>query len=146
MALPALARSALNWAKNNKTNIVFNGGLGLYSGVDEYQEKREEGSSVIGAAASSIVDFALPMISMKLFLGYQAAKAIPGMAIDGAMAIEQQDRKLRRMNRQQAFTNASFSDTDQYHTMRQAGMAIAQRSRYNTEQAMIGNEAKYMMR
>lgn len=30
--------------------------------------------------------------------------------------------------------------------MRQAGMAIAQRSRYNVQQAMLGNEAKYMMR
>ena len=44
------------------------------------------------------------------------------------------------------FAHAQFNDTEQAYTMRQAGMAIAKRSRYNINQAMLGNEAKYMMK
>jgi hypothetical protein len=79
-------------------------------------------------------------------MGMQALSAAPQAAAKAARFYGQWNRHLSQMAKQQAFQNASFSDTEQAYTMRQAGMAIAQRSRYNTQQAMLGNEAKYMLK
>ena len=53
----------------------------------------------------------------------------------------------RSMNRgaiNAPFSNATFVDTQQAYTMRQAGMQMAQASRYNLQQTLLGNEAQYM--
>ena len=42
------------------------------------------------------------------------------------------------------YAYGKFNDTEQVHTMREAGMNMLQRSKYNTQMALMGNEAKYM--
>ena len=51
---------------------------------------------------------------------------------------------MDRANRNIPFSNATFVDTKQAYTMRQAGMQLAQASKYNLQQAMLGNEASMM--
>jgi len=81
-----------------------------------------------------------------LWAGYHALKDGPRLAVEGMAAADTWRRNPARSNSNEAFVNAQFEDTQQVHTMRQAGMAIAQRSRYNTQVAMMGNEASYMMK
>lgn len=129
--------------KNNKMNI----GMGGYFGYETYNEKRQEGAGTVTAAAAGAFEAVLPMmISMPAYIGYELATGIPTMAVEGTIAANQYKRKLAQEARGQAFSNAKFNDTQQAYTMRQAGMAIAERSKYNINQAMLGNEAKYMMK
>lgn len=126
---------------------AFNGALGTWFAASTFQDEREQGASALSASASAGMDLALPMMmSAKKYIGLQAAIALPGLAFDGYMAAQKYRRQLHHENSGQAFQNAQFNDTEQAFTMRQAGMAIAKRSRYNTQQAMLGNEAKYMMK
>lgn len=120
---------------------------GLYFGIDEYQEKRQEGSSKVGALGASIFDGIMPtMMGMPAYMAFEAITSAPEIARKGYKLYNSYNRQLSQLGRQNAFQSAQFSDTEQIHTMRQAGMAIAQRSRYNTQQAMLGNEAKYMQK
>ena len=77
-------------------------------------------------------------------MALEAVSAIPGAAVDFAQWQASYRRQLGREQRQAAFQNAAFQDTQSTYTMRQAGMAIAERSRYNTQQAMLGREASYI--
>lgn len=109
--------------------------------------EKEGGAGTLSAAASAGMDLALPMMmNVGPYLALEAVKELPSLAYNGYMAADQYRRQLGRQSRNNAFINAKFDDTEQTYTMRQAGMAIAQRSRYNTQQAMLGNEAKYMMK
>lgn len=131
--------------KNKGT--VFNGVLGVTSAMSTYQDEREQGSSALSATASAGIDLALPMMmSAKKYIGLQILPELPGLALDTYTAAQKYRRQLARERNGQAFVNAKFEDSEQAYTMRQAGMAIAQRSKYNTQQAMLGNEAKYMMK
>lgn len=130
----------------NKGSVI-NAGFGTWFASQTYQDEREQGAGAVSAIASSAVDFSLPMMmSMKKYIGLQALAAAPGAAVSGYMAANRYRRDLGRQSRQRAFQNAQFNDTEEIHTMRQAGMAIAQRSKFNVQQAMLGNEAKYMMK
>ena len=44
------------------------------------------------------------------------------------------------------FSNSTFIDTQQTYTMRQAGMNLAKQSKYNIQQAMMGDEARMTYR
>lgn len=126
---------------------AFNTALGLYGANDTYQTEREQGASALSATASASMELALPMMmSAKKYIGLQAVTALPETAMNTYIAANEYRRNLAKQSRGQAFMNAKFDDTEQTYTMRQAGMAIAQRSRYNMQQARLGNEAKYMMK
>jgi len=126
---------------------LFNAGLGVWGATTTYQDEREQGASRLTAGAAAGMELALPMMmSAKKYMGLQAVTALPGAAIDAYTAAQKYRRQLARESNGQAFMNAKYSDTEQAFTMRQAGMAIAKRSQYNTQQAMLGNEAKYMMK
>lgn len=130
----------------NKGN-AFNLGMGVWAAASTFQDEKEQGSSTLSAAASAGMDLALPMMmSAKGYIGLQLVKEAPELLYNGWKAGMQYRHNLWKQNRNNAFNNAKFDDTQQTYTMRQAGMAIAQRSRYNTQQAMLGNEAKYMMK
>lgn len=132
--------------KNHKMTAA-NVGMSLYFGADQYQEERQAGSSAPIAAGKAIVDNTLPLLmGLPQYLGYEAITHMPELAMQGVDAYNRYSRELGQQQRRQTFNTARFNDTEQYYTMRQAGMAIAQRSRYNTRQAMLGNEAKYMMK
>ena len=129
--------------KNHKLDIITSS----YFGYNTYQTEKEEGASTAGALASSALDIVLPFaISAAGYGTYLAASEAPGLIVNGVDSVDKWRRQLARENSTAAFNNAQFNDTEQVFTMRQAGMAVAQRSKYNTQLAMLGQEAKYMMR
>ena len=125
--------------------IGINGLFGIWQGVDEYQSARENGDGFISSVGQGAFEGVLGMYPW-LWAGYHGLKDGPRAIVEGVAAADTWRRNLARSNSNQAFVNAQFEDTQQVHTMRQAGMAIAQRSRYNTQVAMMGNEAQYMMK
>lgn len=141
MSIPGkLARTILS-NKMTTANAV----LSLGFGIDSYQTAREEGSGVIGALGTAAFDTVLPMVTgMIPYLAFEGITSVAPAAIQG---YDQYSRQLgAQYNKRGPFAHAQFNDTEQAYTMRQAGMAIAKRSRYNINQAMLGNEAKYMMK
>lgn len=129
---------------SNKMSSL-NHGFALYSAWDAYDTSREEGNGVgvslmKGAFEGTMSEILKPGASIMFGL----LTEVPAMAINGIDTYNQYARQLGAVQRSQAFQTAQFNDTEQAYTMRQAGMAIAERSRYNTQQAMLGNEAKYM--
>lgn len=142
--LKAVGNMLGNIAKNHKMT-AFNTVVGGWAGIDSYQTAREEGSSKLGAAAGAAVDTALPFILPPMLYGaYFAATELPELAVTASDAIGTYSRNMAKASSNRAFVNAHFDDTQQAFTMRQAGMQIAQRSKYNMQQAMMGNEARYM--
>lgn len=138
-----LARSALKYGREHKVNTAF----AIWSGVDGYKSSKEEGQSTLAAAGTAAFDMASGVVmGVPGMIAQGLLVDLPTMAIKGHQMYTQYNNKLRTLARQNAFQNAQFNDTEQVHTMRQAGMAIAQRSKYNTQQAMLGNEASYMMK
>ena len=53
-------------------------------------------------------------------------------------------RSMNKTSRQTPFSNAQFRDYNQAFTMRQAGLQMAEASRYNLQQTLMGNEASYL--
>ena len=138
------AGSVAKYLLKNK-GTVLNGGIGVWSGMATYQDKREQGAGKLSAATSAGLDMALPMMmSFKKYMGLELAMNAPGLAYDAYKAANDYRRQLGRENSGQAFVNAKFNDNAQIFTMRQAAMAMAERSKYNTQQMMLGREAKYM--
>lgn len=131
-----------DFVKNNKFNTAIAG----YSGYSGYKDAKEEGASTAGAVVKGAAEAAIGLLGWEAYLAYFAATELPGMAINGVDALDKYRRRLAKEGSNQAFVNAQFNDTQQTYTMRQRGMAIAQRSQYNMKQAMLGNEAKYMYR
>ena len=131
---------------NHKGKIAGAGAAGIF-GKMEYDDYREQGEGKVASAIGAVADVALPfLMGGPAYMGYLAVTELPGLAVSAVDSFDQYRRKIGREMHGHAFQNDSFNDNQQVHTMRQAGMAIAQRSRYNTKQAMIGNEAKYMMK
>ena len=124
----------------------INAGIGVWSGMDTYQTDREDGVGTLGSLAHAGLEAVLPIVSMPLYLGYEVLNGAPGEIMKAYDSADKWRRQLAKDSSNRAFTSAQFSDTQQTYTMRQRGMVIAQRSQYNTQQAMLGNEAKYMMR
>lgn len=140
------AGSVTKYLLKNKGSVV-NGAIGVWGGMSTYQDEREQGAGALSAAASAGMDMALPMMmSFKKYMGLQAAMNLPGLAYDAYKTANDFRRQLGRENSGQAFANAKFNDSEQAFTMRQAAMAMAKRSQYNTQHAMLGNEAKFMMK
>jgi hypothetical protein len=80
------------------------------------------------------------------YIGLEIAKAAPSLAVAGMEEYGKYERQLAKDRVARPFGNANFQDSRNAHTMRQAGMALAQRSKYNIQQAMLGNEAQHMHR
>ena len=120
-------------------------GFGLWSGADTYQSAREAGDGKISAGLQAAGEFALPYVLGGWgYAAYSLATEAPELAVDAMQWYDQKSRTLGREARGRAFQNADFNDTDITYSMRQAGMSIAARSRYNTQLGMMGKEAKYM--
>lgn len=135
--------------KNNKMGVgtVANVAMGGYFGLDSYQEAKENGSGTAGAIGAAAMDTILPAaMGFVPYLAYEAVTHAPEMAMAGMNAYDQYSRGLGRAQRNAPFANSQFNDTEQVYTMRQAGMAIAQRSKYNMQQARMGREAQFMMK
>lgn len=141
-----ILKGAASWAMHNKGKAAGTG-FGLWFGVDEYQTKKEEGSSTIGAVASAGFEAALPFVMGGwAYAAYEAVTELSPMAVEAYQGLSDARRQMGRDQRQQAFSSMSFNDTEMTHTMRQAGMAQAEKAKYNMQVARMGQEAKYMMK
>lgn len=130
-----------------KKGALFNAGLTGYFGVSEYSDSRAEGNGVIASAASAAGDMALQ--ALLGFGGYLAVTGIPALAtgaVDAYHALDQYGRQLKSQRRNLPFQNATFVDTQQTYTMRQAGMNLARQGQMAAQQTSMGNEASAFAR
>lgn len=123
---------------------LLNNGLGAYFAVSSYNDSRQEGKGVLSSASSAISDFALNTFMPGGFLGYMAVSALPeagGLAIDAYDQMSAYGRSLQKQRRNTPFQNATFVDSQQTYTMRQAGMNLARQGQMAAQQTTMGNEA-----
>ena len=147
MGLNQVMSSISKWAGKQTIGDWANYGVSAYFGFDSFVESRREGSSMPGAMTRAVADTALPLLlTIPGYLGLEAVTSLPSLGIDAYKWQRDYRRYLGAEQRQRAFQTMAFQDNQQTYTMRQAAMGIAQRSRYNMQQAMMGNEAQFMMK
>lgn len=121
--------------------------MNSYGAIQDYKEGRLQGrskfSSGLGAAGNAVM---FEAIGMKGMLGLGALKYGPSAITSGVLAGQQMARSMDRSARNVPFSNATFNDTKMAYTMRQAGMQLAEASKYNLQQSLMGNEANTMHR
>lgn len=124
--------------------LLLNVGMNLPG----YFDYRAEGKGRLNSLAHTAFDMILPeFLGWKLTLGFQLAEALPGAAVGGLQKVAQVGREYERAARDQSpFRTNTFVDSQQIYTMRQAGMALAEQSKYQLHQTMMGNEARFMHR
>lgn len=132
--------------KGYKGNML-NVGFSVVQGISSYKEGREDGKTILGSAADSVLSFAtaelvgfLPMMMMTA-----GDMAIKGAAKGAKYAVES-SRSMNNIQRFSPFADAQFHDTNQLATMRQSGMELAKMSQYNLEQTLMGAEARHLHR
>jgi len=132
------------WNGSRKFNLA----LSSYFAYDTYKEERAQGNSRLGSLGSAAMTFIMPeLLSPMGYIGYEFLKAAPGLIYNGAQSISQQVRQMERAGRNQApFQSNTFVDSQQIYTMRQAGMALAEQSKYALQQTLMGDEARFMHR
>ena len=133
--------------KSITLGTAIGAGMNIYQTVGDYKQSRQEGkgklSSAVGAIASAIMFEAM---GPGMRFGMMALETIPPLVTSIGLKAAQTARSMDRANRNIPFSNATFVDTKQAYTMRQAGMQLAQASKYNLQQALLGNEASMMHR
>jgi len=138
-------------AKNDKgewSKMAMAGtGVNLYFGASEYADKRAEGEGVLSAGLSAAGDIALGLLApMKVYMGVMMAPALAEGAVDAYHALDQYGRQLKAQRRNLPFQNATFVDSQQTYTMRQAGMNLARQGQMAAQQTTMGNEASAFAR
>ena len=119
-------------------------GVTGYFGYQTYKDNRAQGNNIVTstlAAGGEMVKNELLGLPGMLALG--AIKGIPNLAVKGTMGLQKLSRQSarQRFGNSTPFYNATFTDTQQAYTMRQAGMQLAENSKYNLQQSLMGNEA-----
>lgn len=141
----AMGKIASKLFKNDKgqwsKSKMAMGGMNVYMGISEYEDKRQEGNGAFTSAMSAAGDIALGSLSMPLMLAKDVLPALAEGAIDGYDKLSAYGRSLQRQNRNTPFQNATFVDSQQTYTMRQAGMNLARQGQYAAQQTTMGNEA-----
>jgi len=126
---------------------AVNTGMDLGFKYMDYTTARKEGNGVIASIGNAVAEEALPMIMGPWgYAAYIGITELPSATVSIAESYDQYGRQLAQQSTQRPFNNVQFTDTQQVYTMRQAGMALAQKSKYSLQQTMLGNEAKYMHR
>ncbi len=123
-------------------------GLAAWTAVSSYSDARDEGHGRLSSAAHAATELILPeFLGWKTKLLLDFASFAPKAAIQGMQSVAQVGREYERAARDQSpFRTNTFVDSQQIYTMRQAGVALAEQSKYSLQQTLIGNEAKYMHR
>lgn len=119
-------------------------GINAYGAYSDFKDAKEEGYGTIGATAKAATSYVAGEVLGLKYLGLQALQAVPKGIVAGAETLGKVERQMESQSRQLPFVNASFNDFNQAFTMRQAGMQAAQQSKYNLQQALLGNEASYL--
>lgn len=134
----------------NKGKKLFNAGAtftavtGAIGAVGDYKDARDSGHGHMYSAAKAGTEFITSELMGWAYLPYVAMKAAPSVLVGGAEKAGTALRSMNKQSRQVPFQNATFKDNQQAYTMRQAGMAAAENSRYNLQQSLMGNEANYL--
>lgn len=119
-------------------------GMSAHGAYTDYQSAREQGKGRLASVAKAGTEFAMGEMMGWWYLPYQAVKAVPSAVVGGLEGMAKMQRSMNKTSRQMPFGNSTFKDYNQAYTMRQAGMQMAQASRYNLQQAIMGNEAQYL--
>lgn len=127
---------------------IFGAAVGGYFFYETYKDERAQGNSRISALGSGAMSFIMPeLLSFKGYLAYEAIKAAPGALLSAGQSISQQVRQMERAGQDMApFKSNTFVDSQQIYTMRQAGLALAEQSKYALQQSLMGDEARFMHR
>lgn len=113
-----------------------------YMGISTYNDSRAEGDGVLSAAASAAGDTALSaMLNPAVYMGLSLAPELAKGAVDAYDSINTYGRRLQAQSRNRPFQNATFVDSQQTYTMRQAGMNLARQGQFAASQTTMGNEA-----
>lgn len=125
-------------------NAISLGIVGFQT-VSQYKNSRLEGKGRVGSAINSIgTSIMYEAMGPGLAIGMSVAENVPKLAVSGLLKMGQLARSLDRINKNVPFSNATFVDTQQAYTMRQVGMQLAETSKYNLQQSLLGNEASSM--
>lgn len=130
--------------KASMIGSAFQHGMSAYGAYGDYSSARKEGKGKLTSLARAGTEFAIGELMGGWYLPYQLAKVVPSAAVGGLEGMSKMQRSMNKTSRQAPFQNASFKDYNQAMTMRQAGMQMAQASKYNLQQAIMGNEAQYL--
>ncbi len=124
-------------------NIISAGGS-LAIAAHSYNKNRFEGDNLATAGAKALAVGAFSYITHPAtYIGAGIIKNAPSKAISAIERVGQKARSLERTASAAPFTSNTFIDNKQIFTMRQAGVSAMQKSKYDTEHAMKGNEAQY---
>lgn len=119
-------------------------GFAAFGGISDYKDSRAKGYGQAASLAKAGTEFALGELLGGWYLPYTLAKSLPAAAVSAAEGASKLQRSMNKTSRQVPFSNGSFKDHSQAFTMRQAGMQVAQASKYNLQQTLMGNEASYL--
>lgn len=123
---------------------VFQHGMSAFGAYSDYKTAREQGYGKLGSIAKAGTEFAVGELMKGWYLPYNLLKSVPSAAVGLAEGAGKMQRSMNKASRQVPFQNSQFRDYNQAMTMRQAGMQMAQASRYNLQQTLMGNEAQYL--
>lgn len=128
--------------KNLSRRKLLGAGMNSYFAVSGYQDSRAEGNGVISSAVSSAGDFALGyLIGWPAYLAMDGIPALASFGVDAYDSLSAYSRQLQKQRRNVPFQNATFVDSQQTYTMRQAGMNLARQGQMAAQQTTLGNEA-----
>ena len=130
--------------KGTMLGLGMQHGLAAFGAMSDYKDAKDQGYSTAGAVAKAGTEFVLGEMLGGWYLPYTLAKGLPSAAVGAAEGISKIQRSMNKTSRQAPFTNAQFRDYNQAFTMRQAGLQMAEASRYNLQQTLMGNEASYL--
>jgi len=120
---------------------VVNAGFALSA----YNDAKTEGRGTLGSAATAVSSMIMyDAVGAPMMIGVPLLKAAPKLALQGTEFLGKMSRQMSQSSVNTPFQNATFADSQQAYTMRQAGMKLAQASKYNLQQAILGNEASAM--
>lgn len=121
----------------NKKNTIITAGIGAY----EFNSSKNEGKSNIESITSVAEDMAISTVLTPVgYMALNAVEKIPTVGLDLIETAGEYGRDIA-MSSNSTFSNAQFQDNEQIATMRQAGMALAEASQFNSKNAILGNEA-----
>lgn len=132
--------------QNDKGKLSFStigmNALTGYFGIQSYNESRENGNGVIRSALAAGADtIASAMLNPVVYGLVSAAPSIGAGIVNGYDALSAYSRQLQKQRRNVPFANATFVDSQQTYTMRQAGMNLARQGQMASRQTSMGNEA-----
>lgn len=146
VAALAGTKGKMTLAKGSMLGLGFKHGMSAFGAITDYQDARNQGYSTTGAMAKAGTEFVLGEMLGAWYIPYTLAKSLPSAAVGAAEGISKIQRSMNKTSRQTPFSNAQFRDYNQAFTMRQAGLQMAEASRYNLQQTLMGNEASYLRR